>query len=340
VSIIQPAFRRREEAVITAVTTRPTLTLRVRAVAYETDDISSFELVALDGDALPPFNAGAHIDVHVADGVVRQYSLCNDPAERHRYVIAVLKEPESRGGSRALHDTVRPGDQLTVSQPHNHFRLSDDARRHLLLAGGIGVTPMMAMIEALEATGADYKMHYCTRSPEKTAFLNRLKPLAERGRVQFHHDGGDPKNGLDLAATLKEYRPGTHLYYCGPTGFMAAAASAAGHWPAETVHFEYFSSPGEQSTESKWANAPFQVRVTSSGDVFEVPADKSIVQVLRAHGYAIDTSCEDGYCGTCLTKYVEGEPEHRDKVLDDNDRKDFVLICCARSKTPVLVLDL
>jgi vanillate O-demethylase ferredoxin subunit len=340
VSFIETAVQPLEAGNLTVMTALPTLTLSIRSVVAEADGIVGIELVDPEGRDLEPFTAGAHIDVHVADGIVRQYSLCNDPTEHHRYVIAVLNDPASRGGSRALHRTARPGGRLTVSVPRNHFKLNAGATRHLLLAGGIGVTPMMAMAATLEAEGADWHMHYCTRSPEKTAFLGRLRPLAAAGKVQFHHDGGDPARGLDLKSVLQDYQPGTHLYYCGPPGFMAAAAQAAVHWPAEAVHFEYFSPPADRPAVPARVNTPFQVKIASTGDVFDVPADRTIIQVLRQNGFSVDTSCEDGFCGTCLTKYVAGEPEHRDSVLDDDDRKDFVLICCARSKTPVLVLDL
>ena len=314
--------------------------VRVHSITDLAEDIRAFELVDPKGGDLAEFTAGAHIDIHIDDGLVRQFSLCNSPRERHRYEIAVLNEPDGRGGSLALHEKVSEGDILTVSEPRNHFRLVDDAVRHLLLAGGIGVTPMMAMMETLETVGADYVIHYCTRTPLNTAFMDRLIPLAEQGKVFFHHDGGDPSQGLDIDATLDNPRAGTHLYYCGPPGFMSAAASAAvDHWPEGTAHFEYFTPP-EEDRDEPLENKPFQVKIVSSGDIFDIPADETIIEVLRGAGLTIDTSCEDGYCATCMTRYLEGEPEHRDAVLDDEDRAEFVLICCARSRTPVLVLDL
>lgn len=317
---------------------KTTIDVRVRSVIYETDDILRFELVALDGGELPAFTAGAHVDVHVADGVIRQYSLCGDPANRNSYQIAVLNERQGRGGSKALHDTFHPGKVVTISAPRNHFPLVGGTRRHLLLAGGIGVTPMIAMIHALEADGAEWEMHYCTRAPEKTAFVDRLKPLIARGNVHLHHDGGDPKRGLDIAATLADAGV-AHLYYCGPGGFMSAVAAASRHWPDGTVHFEYFAAPADKAAETR-ENKPFQVRVKSTGATLDVPADKSIVAVLRENGHYVDTSCEDGYCGTCLTRYLSGEPEHRDSVLDEDDRRKYVLICCARAKSAVLELDI
>jgi ferredoxin-NADP reductase len=216
--------------------------LRVRSITYLAQRINGYELVDRDERDLPPFAAGAHISVRVGDGPVRDFSLWNDPAERSRYCIAVLREPEGRG-SREWHEGVRVGDIAGASTPRNNFPLADGADHHLLIAGGIGITPIMAMIAELRRRRADFRLHYCTRSPEETAFLDDLAILAAQGRVQFHHDGGDPAKGLDITALLREYRPGTHLYYCGPAGMMAAAAMASKHWPLGTVHCEYFAGP-------------------------------------------------------------------------------------------------
>jgi ferredoxin-NADP reductase len=318
-------------------TLKLTLDARVAQVSREAEDIVLIELVHPQGEALPAFEAGAHVDVHVPGGFLRQYSLCNNPTERHRYVIAVLNEPGGRGGSAALQH-IRQDETLTISHPRNHFSLAGrEARSHLLLAGGIGVTPMMAMLAALDARGATYRMHYCTRSPERTAFLQRLRPHIEAGRVIVHHDGGDPSRGLDIAGLLAVYEPGTHLYYCGPPGFMTAVKNAVGAWPPHTVHFEYFTAPEEQEARE---NLPFQIKVESTGQVFEVPATESIVDVLHANGFSIDTDCREGYCGTCITRYVGGSPEHRDTVLSEKERKNYVMICCARAKESPLVLDL
>ena len=190
--------------------------VRVCAVASEADDIASFELRHPEGAPLPAFTAGAHIDVHLEGGLVRQYSLCGDPADRHSYRIAVLREPSGRGGSQAMH-AVKAGDRLAISAPRNHFPLAGpEANFHLLFAGGIGVTPMMAMIHELESRQADYLLHYCTRSPEKTAFRDRLAPRVKTGHVLLHHDGGDPAKGLDIAGTLASFVPTEHVYICGP----------------------------------------------------------------------------------------------------------------------------
>lgn len=318
---------------------RATLMLRLNAIIYEAEDILGFELVDPAGRPLPRFTAGAHIDVHIADGLVRSYSLAGDPADRGRYLIAVLNDPAGRGGSRAMHETLRAGQMIKVSEPRNLFPLASDGGRHLLLAGGIGVTPMMAMIAELTRQGADWDMHYCTRTAEKTAFAARLAPHVAAGRVHLHHDGGDPAKGLDIAALLRSQTPATHLYYCGPSGFMSAVAAAAADWPKERVHFEYFAAPaGDRPGADQ--NRPFQIQIKRTGEVLDVPADKTIVDVLRDAGHYVDTSCEDGFCGTCLTPYSGGEPEHRDTVLDDDDRKRYVLICCARAKASPLILDL
>jgi vanillate O-demethylase ferredoxin subunit len=216
--------------------------LRVRSITYLARRINGYELVDPHECDLPGFTAGAHVSVRVGGGPVRDFSLHNDPAERARYCIAVLREPEGRG-SREWHEEVRVGDIVEASMPRNNFPLSAEAEHHLLIAGGIGITPIMAMIAELRRRRAEFRVHYCTRSPDETAFLDDLAVLSALGRVQFHHDGGDPAKGLDIAAALREPRPGTHLYYCGPAGMMAAAAAASAHWPAGTVHFEFFAGP-------------------------------------------------------------------------------------------------
>jgi vanillate O-demethylase ferredoxin subunit len=216
--------------------------LRVRSITCLAERINGYELVDPDDRDLPPFEAGAHVSVRIGDELVRDYSLWSDPAERARYCIAVLREVEGRG-SREWHEKARVGDRVEVSTPRNNFPLAAKAEHHLLIAGGIGITPIMAMITVLRRRRADFRLHYCTRSPEETAFLDELAIPAAQGWVRFHHDGGDPSNGLDIAATLREYRPGTHLYYCGPTGIMAAAEAASKHWPPGTVHCEYFAGP-------------------------------------------------------------------------------------------------
>ena len=310
--------------------------LRVRSITYLAEAINGYELVDPRGRDLPRFAAGAHIDLRFGD-FVRQYSLCNDPAERRRYCIAVLREDASRGGSRYLHDTIRAGDLVEVSMPRNNFPLESAVERHLLIAGGIGIAPIMSMIAELQRRCADFQLHYCTRSAARTAFRDDLALIAADGRVHFHYDGGDPARGLDIGAMLRIPLRGTHLYYCGPAGLMAAAAEAAKGWPAGTVHYEYFTAPPPASVVEE---KPFRVRLAKRGVEYEIPVGQTITGVLRRHGITVPTSCELGYCGACMTRYLAGEPDHRDQVPREYGRGRFVLICCARSKTPVLDLDL
>jgi ferredoxin-NADP reductase len=310
--------------------------LRVRSIAYLAEAINGYELVDPRGRDLPRFAPGAHIAVR-AGGFLRRYSLWNDAAERRRYCIAVLREDAGRGGSRHLHEEVKVGDILEVSPPRNDFALDPAAERHLLIAGGIGVAPIMSMVTELRRRGAEFEVHYCTRSPGRTAFRRDLAPLAAEGWLRLHHDGGDPACGLDIAALLRAPRPGTHLYYCGPAPFMTAAAQAAQHWPAGTAHFEYFTGVPEPAAAE---DRLFRVELAKSGGEYEVPFGQTIAEVLQRNGIPVRTSCELGYCGTCMTRYLAGEPDHRDQVLEENGRQRYILICCSRAKSPVLVLDL
>ncbi|WP_118180489.1 PDR/VanB family oxidoreductase [Paraburkholderia phosphatilytica] len=318
---------------------------RVKSITSLAEDINAFEFVSADGSELPSFTAGSHIDVHLPGGTIRQYSLCNPSTERHRYVVAVLRDANGRGGSIAMHDELHAGQCVTISTPRNHFELSRDAERHVFIAGGIGITPIVAMIDDVQRRGEAFHLFYCARTRQRTAFLDALEPLVDAGDVSVHFDGGDPRNGLDLAETLGHHTPGTHLYYCGPGGLMDAIETASAHWPEGTRHCERFSAAGtpvrnDDDRAAQEPDAPFEVELRRSRQTFAVQPGESIVDVLRGHGVEVDTSCCEGYCGTCMTRYLEGEPLHRDSVLDAEDREEFVMICCARSKSPTLVLDL
>ena len=311
--------------------------LLVRSITQEALGIRTFELVHPHRNALPAFEAGAHVDVQVPGGPVRQYSLCNAPAERYRYLIAVLRVDRGRGGSTGMHQHVDVGDLLEVSAPRNQFELAGVAQRHLLIAGGIGVTPLLAMVEALSARQADFRLVYCTRSIDHTAFTDRLEGHLRAGRVSLHHDDGDPARALDMLALLARQEGGTHLYCCGPAGLMQAVKNATAHWAVGSVHFEYFA-PSSASTAPADGDG-FEVRLARSGGSYHVPQGRSIIDVLRANGVACETSCEAGVCGTCRTPYLEGTPLHQDFVLTSQEQTKFVLICCARSSSAVLVLD-
>ena len=315
------------------------LQVKVLRKAQEAEGIASFELGRADGAALPAFSAGSHIDVQLPNGITRQYSLCNDAAENHRYRIAVLRDAASRGGSAAMHDAVNVGDTLTISEPRNHFPLVH-AQKSLLLAGGIGVTPLLCMAQRLAAIGSDFDMHYCTRSPQRTAFRDEIAQSAFAAKVKFHHDDGPPSQRFDAARVLAQPNAGTHLYVCGPTGFIdhvVNTAKAQG-WAPDHIHLEYFGAAPQDTS----GDGGFDVKLASSGKVIRVEAQQTVVQALQAAGVDVLTSCEQGVCGTCLTRVLEGECDHRDLYLTDEEKaaNDQFLPCCSRAKGTMLVLDL
>jgi len=317
-----------------------TFRVKVTRKTVEALDICSYELASVDGSPLPPFSAGSHLDVQLPNGLTRQYSLCNDPAESHRYVIGVLKAPDSRGGSRAMHDAVAEGDTLTISAPKNHFPLAHEARRSLLLAGGIGITPILCMAQRLHVIGAEFALHYCSRSRERTAFHDRIRNSGFAGKAAFHFDDGEASQKLDLAGLLAKPESGTHLYVCGPRGYMDAVlgTARARGWPEQQLHYEFFS--GEASHLA--TDGSFEVKLASSGKVISIGKEQTVVQALAQQGIEIPTSCEQGVCGTCLTRLLEGEADHRDMYLtpQEHARHDQFLPCCSRAKSPLLVLDL
>jgi vanillate O-demethylase ferredoxin subunit len=322
------------------MTNASTLAVRVARKIDEAQDICSFELVAVDGGPLPAFTAGAHVDVQLPGGISRSYSLCNDPQETQRYLLGVLRDPASRGGSRAMHDTVQEGDVLQISAPKNHFPLAPGAQRSLLLAGGIGVTPLLAMAEQLAHAQADFELHYCSRSAQRTAFRERLAASAFADKVEFHFDDAAPAQKFDLMQLLAAPQAGVHLYVCGPKGFMDAVliSARAQGWPAEQLHHEFFSA--EVLTSD--SDASFEIKLASSGRIVMVPKDKTVTQALAEAGVDILMSCEQGVCGTCLTRVLDGVPDHRDSYLTPEEQaaNDQFLPCCSRAKTPQLVLDL
>lgn len=305
----------------------------------EAMDIASFELVRRDGADLPAFSAGAHVDVHLPGGFVRQYSLCNDPRERHRYEIAVLREPASRGGSVALHGAVKEGDSLSISEPRNHFPLDEGASRSVLLAGGIGVTPLLAMAERLTQLQADFEFHYCARTLERMAFRDRILASGFAERTQFHLDDGAEAQRLKLDAVLAKPDADAHVYVCGPAGFIDYVLGGARSlgWREGQLHREYFTV----DAEPEMGGDVFQVKIASTGQVLTIPEDRSVVEVLKDAGIEVTVSCEQGVCGSCLTGVLEGELEHRDLFMTDKEHaegKQFTP-CCSRGKG-LVVLDL
>jgi vanillate O-demethylase ferredoxin subunit len=318
----------------------PTLAVRVASKRTEALDICSLELVAADGTTLPAFTAGAHLDVHLPGGLVRQYSLCNPPSDAGRYVIGVLRDAHSRGGSVAVHDAVAEGSVLHISPPKNHFPLAPQADHHLLLGGGIGVTPLLAMAEHLASQGESFELHHSTRSRERTPFAERLVASSFARHVHHHFDDGPDAQKLDIAATLKKTCPGTHLYVCGPQGFMDAVlgAARAQGWPEQHLHHEYFSAAPADTA----GDGAFEMEVASTGQVIAVAPAQTALQALLTAGFDIPMSCEQGVCGTCLTGIKAGTPEHRDHYLTPEEQaaNDQFLPCCSRAKGGRLVLDL
>jgi vanillate O-demethylase ferredoxin subunit len=329
-----PYLRRKFRA---SVKTR--LSLRLVRKTIEATDTCSFEFADPQGKTLPPFSAGSHIDVHVSDAMVRQYSLCNDPKENHRYVIGVLRRSDSRGGSRSLHDDIHVGDIVEASVPKNRFPLARAAKRSLLIAGGIGVTPILCMAETLAGLGADFEMHYCARSPDRTAFKDRIERSAFADRVTFHIGGGHGRR-LNIAALLQAFDHDTHIYVCGPGGLMEAVIAGARQqgWPDAHVHREYFAAEAHDSTH----DVAFDVRIASTGRVIRVAEGKTVVAALAESGVDIPTSCAQGVCGTCLTRVLDGEVEHHDMFLTpaERARNDQFTPCCSRARSATLVLDL
>ena len=315
----------------------------IDVVIRETHDVASgirsFELAREDGRPLPPFGPGAHIDVHLPGTLTRQYSLCGEAGRTDTYMIAVLKAAESRGGSHALHE-LKKGDRLVIDEPRNHFALVDAADHSVLIAGGIGVTPLLAMAEHLAATNQSFELHYCIRSRPAAAFLDRLQSAVPSDRFFLHCDDAERPDPIDFALVCRAPTPGRHLYVCGPAGFMEAALGAAKQagWPEENLHREYFAATQPQGIVA----GSFRVKLARSGQSLEVQPDQSVVEALAAHGVVVPVSCEQGICGTCVTRVLAGEPEHHDYYLTNAERErgDQFTPCCSRAKSAELVLDL
>lgn len=299
-------------------------------------DIHLFEFRDPEGGALPPFTAGAHVTVRTPNGMLRKFSLCNDPGEIERYVIAVKRDAAGHGGSVNLVDHTRVGALVEVSEPRNAFELAPRAPAFLFVAGGIGITPIMSMVRGLAAAGtARFKLYYCTRSPEATAFRDELSADELRGKVVIHHDHGDPAKSLDLWP-LFEKPTNAHIYCCGPRPMLEAVRDMTGHWSPSAVHFESFlDAAAQERPEDK----PFTVVLERSGDRIEVAPGESILDAMRARGHDAPSSCESGTCGTCRTRLVAGEADHRDFVLTEDERAGQVMICVSRAATPEIVID-
>ena len=313
-----------------------TLSLRIIERREVAPGIVSLALASADAAPLPAFEAGAHVDVHVRSDLLRQYSLTGDPADRSRYRLGVLLDPTSRGGSAAVHARFVEGTLIDVGRPRNHFRLAPRARHSILFAGGIGITPILAMAYSLRTARRSFELHYCARSASNLAFAGELRQFG--ASVHFHLDDGAESQRLQVEPVLAQQDPSRHLYVCGPNGFMDFVTAAARQkgWQPECVHLERFGA--EVDTDGE----PFTVVAHRSGISFEVAPGERIAQRLQAHGINVPMSCQSGVCGTCLTRVIEGMPDHRDSVQTANEKasNERMTVCCSRSKSRRLVLDL
>jgi vanillate O-demethylase ferredoxin subunit len=315
-------------------------TVKIAARRLEARSIVSLTLADPTGAPLPGFEAGAHIDLEIKPGLVRQYSLCRPATADGLYQIAVLKDPASRGGSEAVH-ALTEGDLVRISEPRNAFPLAVGAPLSVFFAGGIGVTPLLCMAHSLHAEGEAFALHYCARAADQAAFIDHLRDSPFADRVHLHFDDGPAEHRLDLMSVLDGLDPTSHLYVCGPPGFMAwviDTAESAG-WPTAQVHREYFKA---EAPAAEAGDGAFTVELASSGKVIQVAADQTLIAALHAAGVDIPVSCEAGVCGTCLIGVTEGVPDHRDIYLTEaeKDAGDQMLPCCSRAKSARLILAL
>lgn len=320
---------------------QPMLAVRVLEKREAAIDVLSFVLVAADGGSLPSWSAGAHIDITLPNGAVRQYSLCKADPALGAYELAILRDPDGRGGSECAHRDIRVGDRLTISHPRNLFPLVP-AATSVLFAGGIGITPILAMAEALHAQGRAFEVHYCSRAPERAAYRDTLGQAAYARQVHFYYDSTPEQGRLDAAGILRALGDDAHLYVCGPAGFIAHvcdAARAAG-WSDSRVHFEHFAAPVAAAPAG--GNAGFELVLARRGVRIPVGPDQTAAQALLDHGVDIPLSCEQGICGSCLVPVLEGIPEHRDVFLSaaERDANRCFTPCCSRARTPSLLIDL
>lgn len=299
-------------------------------------DTVLLEIVARNGEPLPAFTAGAHIDLHLEGGIIRQYSLCNAPDQPGYYLLGVLQDPRSRGGSAAVHKNLHEGRELKIGLPRNNFELVEGAAHSILLGGGIGVTPLLAMAWRLHSLHNSFELHYFVRTLGGAAFTQYLQTTPFADRVSIHPDDCVPR--FDVSKLLAHPENGTHLYICGPTGFMdfITEQSAKLDWPGAQVHLERFSATINGS------GGAFRVRCARSRAEVTVPEGVSIAAALLAAGIEVPLSCEQGICGTCVTGVLEGIPDHRDLFLLDDEKQanNLITLCCSRSTSPLLVLDL
>ncbi len=322
------------------MSSQDTLQVRIRAITFEAEGILGFELVPMPPvKELPAFTAGAHVDLHLPNGLIRSYSLRNAPHERHRYLIGVNKDLQSRGGSRYLHEVVRCGETLAIGLPRNNFPLDETATLNVFIAGGIGITPLMSMIARCQVLGTPWKLHYAARTRRNAAFLDPLQAYHKDANVELSLNFDQEPDGrmLDLAAIAQSLPPGAHIYCCGPLPMLAAYEKATARLPPSRVHMEYFAAKDAAAT-----SGGFTVELARSGKSVEVRAGQTILDCLIDIGIEPLFSCQEGICGTCEVRVLEGTPDHRDLVLSAAEKaaNDRMMVCCSGAKSAKLVLDL
>jgi len=308
--------------------------VRLTAIRYAARDTNLYEFQRPDGKPLPDYKPGAHVDLHLPNGLIRNYSLIVARPDPGVYTFGIKRDPASRGGSRYIHDELRVGKTLKISMPRSNFPLEEDAKHTILLAGGIGITPIWCMVQRLQELGRSWQLYYSCRSRADMAFLDALEGMAPS---QFHFDDESAGKFLDIAAIAAEAPKDTHLYCCGPTPMLKAFEAATKDWPREQIHVEYFTPKAEAAKQGG-----FTVELARSNQEFFIPEGRTILEVLLDEGVDVDYSCELGICGACEQRVISGVPEHRDAILTEEEQAENkrVMICCAGCKSERLVLDL
>jgi|SRR5579885_3128928 ferredoxin-NADP reductase len=311
---------------------------RVAEIATVARETKLYTLRRPDGGALPPYKPGAHIDLHLPNGLVRQFSLVVPDSNPQSYIVGVKRDENSRGGSRYIIDEMKVGDEITISAPRNNFPLVENAEHVTLFAGGIGITPIWCMVQELAGRNRSWSLHYACRSRADMAFLESLQQL-DRRCVHLHFDDEAGGKVLDLAAAMAGVPANAHLYCCGPNPMLKAFEAAAAGRPRHLVHVEYFTPKEEAATATLGG---FWVELARSGEEYFIPEGKKILEVLYEAGVDVDYSCELGICGECVTRVISGIPEHHDSVLSEEEQasNEKVMICCAGCKSERLVLDM
>lgn len=314
-------------------TATTTVEMRLHSIRYAAQDTHLYEFRRPDGAILPKAEPGAHIDLYLPNGMMRQYSLCTADGDPRAYVVGVKRDRASRGGSRYIHEYLQVGEILKIGGPRNNFPLKEDAGHSVLIAGGIGVTPIWCMAQRLVKLGRSFELHYACRTRSEAAFLEELVALPQ-AKLHFDDEAG---GFLDLAPIVANAPAGAHLYCCGPLPMLAGYEAAAKALPAEQVHVEYFSAKEEAAT-----GGGYVVELRRSGREFPIPEGRTILQVLRDAGVDVPYSCEEGVCGACETQVISGEVDHRDNILTEKERLESktIMVCCSGAKSARLVLDL